>query len=505
MLVIDYLDRAARQWPDKAAYVDEERSITFAQLQEESWTLATAILKSGCHRQPVAVYLDKSVTCVAAFLGVACSGNFYTPVDTKMPRQRIEKIIETLRPHLVITDRVHREAAAAFAGQAEILCLEDIRLQGLDRDAVQASIKSTVDTDVLYVMFTSGSTGVPKGAILSHRAVADFVEWVTECFKLDETVIIGNQEPFYFSGSIFDIYVPLVVGGTTHIIPREAFSFPTVLMQFLFDRHINTIGWVPSAMNMISILGALHAPYLPELRHVQFGGEVMPMKQLNRWREAYPNVRFVNMYGPTEAADTCTYYIVDRPFADIEPLPIGRACKNKDVFLLDEEDRLIQEPELVGELCVRGTGIAYGYYNAPEQTEKNFVQNPLQSAFAEKIYRTGDLATYNEYGELVYVSRKDFQIKHMGNRIELGEIETAASSVEGVESCACLYDAQHSKIVLFYTGSIESRDVKGALAGLLPDYMRPNRATRLDTMPLNLNGKVDRIKLKGYVEKGKVE
>lgn len=284
-----------------------------------------------------------------------------------------------------------------------------------------------------------------------------------------------------------------------HIIPREAFSFPAVLMQFMFDHHINTIGWVPSALNMVSILGALHSPYLPELRHVQFGGEVMPMKQLNRWRKAYPNVRFINMYGPTEAADTCAYYIVDRAFEDTESLPIGRACNNKEVFLLDEQGRLIQKPGQVGELCVRGTGLAYGYYNNSEKTKENFVQNPLQNSYAETIYRTGDLAKYNEYGELVYVSRKDFQIKHMGNRIELGEIETVAASLRGVESCACLYDTKHSRIVLFYTGTVEEQEIRQGMADLVPEYMVPNRLTKLERMPINLNGKVDRQKLKEWV------
>lgn len=503
MLITEYMEHAAVHWPEKTAYADEKRNVSFREVQEESYKIASAILQKGFHHKPVAVFLDKSVECVISFVGVACSGNFYTPIDTKMPLSRIEKIMDTLYPGLIVTDRAHEDEARQFAGEAEILIYESMQTQKTDSTAVQSSLKSIVDTDVLYVMFTSGSTGIPKGAILSHRAVTDFIEWVVTCYELDETVIIGSQEPFYFSGSIFDIYVPMRVGGTTHIIPHEAFSFPAILMQFMFDHHINTIGWVPSALNMVSILGALHSPYLPELRHVQFGGEVMPMKQLNRWRKAYPNVRFVNMYGPTEAADTCTYYIVDRDFDDTESLPIGRACNNKDVFLLDQQDKLIQEPGQTGELCVRGTGLAYGYYNNPKNTRESFIQNPLQDAYSETVYRTGDLAKYNTYGELVYVSRKDFQIKHMGNRIELGEIETAASSLPGVESCACLYDTEHSKIVLFYTGEMDGHEIKQKIAALVPAYMVPNRLIQLERMPMNLNGKIDRLKLKERIEKKK--
>ena len=207
------------------------------------------------------------------------------------------------------------------------------------------------------------------------------------------------------------------------------------------------------------------------------------------------------MYGPTEAADTCTYYIVDREFSDTESLPIGRACENKNVFLLDEQDKLIQEPGHIGELCIRGTGLAYGYYNNPEKTRENFVQNPLQNAYAETIYRTGDLAKYNKYGELVYISRKDFQIKHMGNRIELGEIETAAASLSGIENCACVYDSEHSCIVLFYVGIVDGHEIKQKMIDLVPEYMVPNRLVQLENMPINLNGKVDRLKLTEMLKK----
>lgn len=503
MLVTDYLERAAENWPDKTAYVDERRSVSFSQLHDESWALASVIIQKGYRRQPVAVFLDKSVECVASFLGVACSGNFYTPLDIKMPLQRIEKIMGTLQPNLVITDQAHQSEARQFAGATDILIYEDACQREPNSQAVWLTIRSIVDTDVLYVMFTSGSTGVPKGAILSHRAIADFIKWVTQCYELDETTIIGNQEPFYFSGSIFDIYVPIAVGGITYIIPRENFSFPTVLMQFMFDHHINTIGWVPSALNMVSILGALHAPYLPELRHVQFGGEIMPMKQLNRWREAYPNVRFINMYGPTEAADTCTYYIVDRTFDDTESLPIGRACNNKDVFLLDEQNKLIQEPGQVGELCVRGTGIACGYYNNLEKTEESFVQNPLQNAYAETIYRTGDLAKYNERGELVYISRKDFQIKHMGHRIELGEIEANVNRIDAIQMAGCIYDNVKGKIVLYYVGGIEEKELILLLKEQIPRYMLPNKIIRLECMPMTMNGKIDRAALKEDYQKGR--
>lgn len=173
---------------------------------------------------------------------------------------------------------------------------------------------------------------------------------------------------------------------------------------------------------------------------------------------------------------------------------MGRACHNMEVFLLDENDKLVEDGE-IGEVCVRGIGIANGYYNAPDKTAEVFVQNPLNKLFEDKIYRTGDLARVNEFGELVYISRKDFQIKHMGRRIELGEIETAISSIEEIDSCCCLYNTKKSKIVMIYQGNIEESEVMNRLKDLIPDYMLPNTKIKLDSMPLNLNGKVDRHKL----------
>lgn len=497
--VLEYLHRAASTYARKVAYVDEKRSITFAQLNQEAQHNAMALLERGVWHSPVAVYLDKSVECIAAYLGVASSGNFYSPLDTHMPKARIQRIMDTLNPAAILTDVAHEEDAKAFAGNAVVVVYEQAQQLNVNVEKLQKACEQVIDTDVLYVLFTSGSTGNPKGVIISHRSAYDFIEWGAEEFEIDDTWVFGNQTPFYFSMSVFDIYQTLRNGATMYIVPRSAFSFPVVLMQYLFDNKINSLFWVPSALSMISVLGALNSPHLPELRNVFFGGESMPMKQLNKWIKEYPNVRYANFYGPTEVTDTCTYYVVNRSFGDTERLPMGFACRNKDVFLLDEQDRLVTNGA-IGEVCVRGTGLAYGYYNDPEKTAEGFVQNPLNPAYPEKIYRTGDLAQRNEYGELVYLSRKDFQIKHMGHRIELGEIETAISAVDGVEFNACLYDEKRQKIVAIYSGSIEEKALQQALKELLPEYMLPNKRMHLEQMPLNLNGKVDRQKLKELIK-----
>lgn len=222
----------------------------------------------------------------------------------------------------------------------------------------------------------------------------------------------------------------------------------------------------------------------------------MPNKQLNVWRQYLPDTVYANLYGPTEITDACTYYIVDREFADDEPLPIGRPMRNTEILVLDEQDRAVTEPGQVGELCVRGTSLAVGYYNNPEKTAAAFVQNPLQTAYEERIYRTGDLVKYNDRYELIYLSRKDFQIKHMGHRIELGEIETAVSSLDGVASCCCLYNQEARQLTLFLEGEEFTREqINRELSDLLPHYMLPGRVICLKSLPLNANGKIDRPKL----------
>lgn len=496
--ITDYLNHTAEKFPEKIAFVDEKREISFSDLRMEARKVASVLIRMGVRRQPIAVFLDKSASCVAAFLGVAYSGNFYTPLDTMMPETRIRKILDTLQPMAVITDKEHKEQAVSFAEGAEVFTYEDAMDEQADEASIDETASHVIDTDVCYVLFTSGSTGNPKGVIVPHRAVIDYVSWFKDTFSINEKDILGNQAPLYFDLSIQDVYMPILTGCTTRLIPHETFAFPTALMRMLANEQVNVIVWSPSALCVVANLKGLRSKMLPKLRLVAFCGEVMPVKQLNKWREKYPETKFVNMYGPTEACDACSYYIIDRDFDASESLPIGRPCKNTDIFVIANDHEQIFPDDLssVGELCIRGTSLAYGYYNNPEKTNAAFVQNPLNKAYPEIIYRTGDLVKWNEHGELVYVGRKDFQIKHMGYRIELGEIETAASSVEHVDANACIYDPKRDRIHMFYAGKATEDELTAALAGLIPEYMLPSDIHHLKSMPLNLNGKIDRNLLK---------
>lgn len=491
-----WLDESAERLPDKAAFVEEGKSVTFRELQSQAKAVATQIIGKGLFKKPVVVYMEKGVDVLVSFMGAAYSGNFYSPVDVDMPAARVNKILEVLEPALVITTAALKETFESYDYSGGFLLFEEACHGEIREEQIEAARNKGIDTDLLYVLFTSGSTGVPKGVTITHRSVIDYIDWVTETFGITAQDSFGNQAPFYFDNSILDIYSTIKTGATTFIIPKNLFAQPVLLLEYLKEKEINTIFWVPSALIVVAKLKAFRNVDLSEtLKRVLFCGEVMPNKQLNVWRKFLPDVLYANLYGPTEITDACTYYIVDREFADDEPLPIGVPMANTDILVLNEKNEPVTGDE-IGELCVRGTSLSMGYYHNPEKTREAFVQNPLNPFVPEIIYRTGDLVKYNEYGEIIYLSRKDFQIKHMGHRIELGEIETAVSSLEEVSLCCCLYDEKRQRIVLFLEGELEKAFINERISGLVPEYMLPGKVICLEKMPINANGKIDRVKLK---------
>lgn len=331
---------------------------------------------------------------------------------------------------------------------------------------------------------------------ICHRSVVDYIDWACETFGFSNETRFGSQAPFYFDNSILDIYCTLKAGACLMIIPEKLFIFPIKLIEYLNEKEINAIFWVPSALIHVANSGVFEKLLPRYLQKVLFCGEVMPNRQLNVWRRALGDILFANLYGPTEITDACAYFIVDREMSDDEPLPIGRACDNTDILVLGEDLKPVA-PGKTGELCVRGSSLSHGYYNNPEKTGEAFIQNPLNSHYPEPIYRTGDLVKYNERGELIYLCRKDFQIKHMGHRIEIGEIETAVMALPGVDNGCIVYDEAGNRIVLFYQSRIlGDAEILAGLRGLLPKYMLPNRLVRMNEMPLNPNGKIDRVRLK---------
>lgn len=460
--VLTWLEQSALRTPDAIAFENETQGITFSELLLKAKQIGTFLARSVPPQSPVAILMEKGPSCVAAMLGVVYAGCFYTPVDTASPAQRVELIYSVLKPAFVLTAIEETDGA-------------------IDEDLLRRVRSSAIDTDLVYVLFTSGSTGVPKGVSISHRAVADFVQWACDALAIDASCRFGNQAPLYFDNSVLDIYCALYAGACVHFIPNKFFLFPVKLMDYLLARSINTIFWVPSVLVSVANAGALRDV---GLRRVYFCGEVMPVKQLNMWRKAMPGARYVNMYGPTEITDVCTWFEVSREFADDQPLPIGHACQNSRVFVWE------------GEICVAGTCLSSGYYNAPEKTREVFVQNPLRPEIMETVYKTGDLGEYNDLGELMFLGRKDSQIKRHGYRIELGEVESAVMTVERVAEACCLYDAERESIVCAYAGDANEKEIKVVLKAKLPKYMLPDRYIHMPQLPKTGNGKIDRMHIK---------
>lgn len=499
--VTEWLDRTEKNFSDKMAISDEFEQLSFKIFRNKALAIARTIIQNSIGvNKPVVVYLEKSAKVIAAFMGVAYSGNFYSPIDVDMPEVRVNKILSVLQPEIVITTKELKKQFEQYDFHGDYILFEEIEEQKEDEAIVKPIQEQIIDTDLLYVLFTSGSTGTPKGVCITHRSVIDYIDWVTDTFQITENDSFGNQAPFYFDNSILDIYCMVKTGAALYIIPKLLFAQPVLLLRYLEEKSINTIFWVPSALMMVSKLKAFkNVDISKSLKRVLFCGEVMPNKQLNIWRSYLPDVIYANLYGPTEITDACTYYIVDREFNDDDILPIGVPMRNSQILVLDENDKLVSRENAIGELCVRGTCLAVGYYNNPEKTKEVFVQNPLNSVYEEKIYRTGDLVRYNEYGELLYITRKDFQIKHMGHRIELGEIEAAVSSLEGITLCCCLYDTDKQKIVLFVDKEFTKSEINEQLKELIPEYMLPSKVIVMKQMPLNANGKIDRVTLRQFL------
>ena len=497
------LDDAAKKYGEKTAVTDENEKFSFNRLRNLGLSVGTALINAsdgGYMPEPVMVFLPKSGKCIACFMGALYSANPYVPVAYDMPPNRIQKIVDSLegRGH-IITDENGMNAVREMniPDSMHIHLYDEASKTPADETSVYRRVDGIIDTDPIYIMFTSGSTGEPKGVTVPHRGVVDYALWVKRTFGIDENTKLGNQAPFYFDNSIFDIYSMLLTGAEMNTIPESLFMFPSKLPEFIRDNEITVIFWVPTVMINVANSGALEDVDMPSLKTVAFCGEVMPNTQLNIWRKHHPNAVYANLYGPTEISDVCTYYIVDREFRDSDPLPIGRACENMRIIILNDKNEIAKTNEQ-GELCVIGTGVSLGYWNRPDLTEKAFVQNPANPFYEERIYRTGDLAYINDEGLIMYDGRMDNQVKVKGNRIELGEIECGAMCVDGVKGACAVFDAEKDRIVLFVESceALVLRKFNNELKKYIPKYMLPSKLVVMESFPHTANDKIDRVTLK---------
>ncbi|MCR5677374.1 MAG: amino acid adenylation domain-containing protein [Agathobacter sp.] len=498
--VLDYLTNIVKTKPEKLAFSNGEEGLTFQEVYDQSRAIGTFLAKKGVYHQPVVVFMNKHPKEVTAFFGVITGGNYYVPIDEEMPASRIQLILDNVQSPVIICDEATAQKAQNFNFSGEVALYDEIAKTAADDICLKAIYDKAIDTDPIYIVFTSGSTGVPKGVCACHRSVLDYIEQLSETLGFNEDTVFGNQTPLYFDACLKELYPTLKFGATTYLIPRALFMQPIKLVEYLNQYQINTVCWVVSALTMISAFGTFKTVQPQYLRNIAFGSEVFPIKQFRIWKEVLPEASFTNLYGPTEGTGMCCFYHVNRDFELDEVIPVGRPFKNTEIILLNDKNERAADGE-VGEICIRGTSITLGYYNNPEKTAEAYTQNPLNTHYPELIYRTGDLGRFNEDGDLIFVSRKDYQIKHMGHRIELGEIEANVNMVDAIKFSGCIYDTEKGKIVLYYVGDISEKDLTLELKEKLPRYMVPNKIIQLEEMPLTANGKIDRVTLKNNYKK----
>lgn len=492
--VLEYLEQSAGLYPDKTAVAFRDDRYSFAQLRSAAQSIGAAIQKTGLQHQPIGVVVERSIHTIALFLGVLYSGNFYVPLDPDMPAQKLGAVIADAGFTLICGhgDFTAPLRAAGYEGR----CFADG-----DAEPASCPIPQITDDEPLYVVYTSGSTGKPKGVLKSHRAEICYIEAFCDTFGLDASEVIGNQTPFFFDASGKDIYMMLKLGCTMEILPSTLFALPTELIDYLNVKQVTYASWVPTVLSLVAQLNPFSYIKPTTLRNVFFVGEVMPVKHLNKWRQALPDIRYVNLYGQSEIAGISCYYEVTETLDPASSLPMGVPLKNCSIYLLDNGE-IVREPDRIGEMYLVSDALALEYYHDAEKTAAAFIRKDFGSG-PVRCFKTGDLARYDSQGNLVFASRSDFQIKHMGHRIELGEIECTAGALPEIARCCCLYNSDKRRITLFCQlsegAACTGRELQDQLRPRLSSYMLPGKVIILDQLPLNANGKIDRASLKSLL------
>ncbi len=498
--LIEYLeDKRTSERADRIAVIDGDRTLNFGELKGLSKKLAKVLVAQKNNlNSAIAVFLPKSVESVIADTAVTYSGNIYMNLDIKYPQERLRNVLAKIQPGIIIT-------SSNFTEQLKNLCGDDILVIDIN-SALQADetamtdtellsrLNEIIDTDPYCIINTSGSTGTPKGVVLSHRNFIDYLEWSFDKLAISENEIMGSLSPVFFDLHIYELCILMAKQATLVVLPEQYAAFPAKLLEVVALRQVNFIYWVPTIMVNIANLNLLESVPLNTIQKVIFAGEVFPTRHMNYWRRHLPQALFANLYGPIEITVECTYYIVEKEIPNEEPIPIGYPCRNTDILILNDENKLANANEK-GELCVRGSSLAMGYWNDPEKTAKAFVQNPLNKKYPEIIYRTGDVVYKDEAGLIHFVGRKDFQIKHSGYRIDLGEIEhIIVNCLAGINNACVMYHTDKKEIYLYFESPVEitGAEIRKKLSEFLPKYMLPTQLRYYSELPRNPNGKIDR-------------
>ena len=495
--ILKMLDRASEKYTGKVVYRDGEENITFGELKKQAQAVGSWIAKKIPPESPVSVLAGRNIITPICYLGVAEAGCFYAPMDLTMPASRLNQILSVVDSKVMLVSKENLELAKSLEYKDEIVVIEDILDTKIDEDLLESARNNLTEYSPLYVIFTSGSSGIPKGVITSHNSLMCYLDALNEVIELNDKDILANQSPLDYIAAVRDIYLPLMSGAETVIVPKNEFAMGGRLFDVLNKYKVTTICWSAAGMEVPAKLGAFDEAVPEYLTKIVFSGSVLPGKYLKIWQDNLPNAMFVNQYGPTETTASCTYYVVSEKVTEETVLSIGRPYKHYKILLLSENNEAVSKGK-VGEICVSGPCLALGYYGDEKRTSEAFIQNPLNKNYRELIYKTGDLGRIEEDGNLTFLGRKDRQIKHMGHRIELAELELTALKLDGIEECCVLYDADKKQIYMFVIGDNEPRDVVLHFRKEMPPFMVPRKVIKLEEMPRLPNSKIDMQDLKSY-------
>ena len=520
-LLHQLVSESALRYPDREAVICKERVLTFAELERESNKVAHLLLSLHIAKgDRVGLHLDRGIEAIIAACGVLKTGATYVPIDPASPARRVSYIVEKCEIKTLVTsqDKLSKlekafpetvpftyivlmdetETIPSVLKPAQLMTRRSVSDE-LGKSAPQVNI---IDTDIAYILFTSGSTGNPKGVMLSHQNSLTFVNSTCSFFDIQKEDRFSNIAPLHFDMSIFDIFVAFKAGACVIVIPEAVAMFPAKLAEYIAEKRISVWNSVPSALSLLATYNNLDSCDLSSLRLILFAGELFPLKYLRRLQDALPGARFCNMYGQTEA-NSSTYYWVDRlSLEEKSVLPIGKSLPNFEVFALDEKGALIDEPGKEGELYVRASTVALGYWGEPEKTENAFVRNPLRPELRERVYKTGDLVHLDFDGNYVFSGRKDHMIKSRGYRIEIGEIETVLCSHPEIRKAVVIPIPDElignrllAVVEPLAMDKLTRDDVLKFCMAQLPKYMVPETVQFRECLPMTSSGKVDRKKL----------
>lgn len=482
-------------WEEERILIQEiDRSFAQKEIKDKALSVAASLTDMGMWQEPICIEAEQTAETLIFILGVIMSGNYYIPLSGLLPLEKKNQILDVLKPTLYCISAPAKQSKTNVEGISTLTFQETQQriVTEDDRKNLKNIWRKLTGDSILYVIFTSGSTGTPKGIVKTHGAMVSFLTAYIKQFDFTREDVLGNQTPFYFDASAKDIYLTFLLRCRLFLIPQGMFVRPAELVEYLNRERVSVIQWVPSALSILSRVHVFRKIKPQFLRKVFFVGEVFPVKQLTLWMENLPKTEFINLYGASELAGICAYHVVEDT-KNQSSIPIGRPLSNSELYLVSG-GRVITKAGEVGEIYIKSDALAAGYLMEEAKTWAAFEENPLPQLPNGRYYKSGDLANYREDGALEYVSRKDFQIKHMGHRIELGEIEAAACEVGLVDNACCVY--AKNKIVLFYEGCIQKPELLTHLKSRLMPYMIPNKVVALDAMPINANGKINRVYLK---------